>query len=231
MVCFYLLASFLNPFISSDVARQPMARRGHGKSLSESLCASLKHEIIWKWGKGHLWNEVRSSLKGKNKREEITLSGCDLSKASEAPEAPAERTRRYEDWFQLRRRLPYCTSFYRIIHLNAMPSASDSPLYAVEISHKAPDLPCRKPHRALKGRRIHLQGNIIICDLAWDPLSRIVCTQSRGNFFPPCMRLRQGRKREYDLDRADAAGSFISWMPRRLWGLVWIFPGGSTPRF
>lgn len=46
-----------------------------------------------------------------------------------------------------------------------------------------------------KGRRIHLQGNIIIRDLAWDLLSRIVCTQSRGNFFPPMHAAQAERKK------------------------------------
>lgn len=57
-----------------------MAQRGHGKSLSERLSASLWREIIWKSGKGHLWNEVCFSLKERMKRG-ITRSGCDLSKA------------------------------------------------------------------------------------------------------------------------------------------------------
>lgn len=219
MVCFYLLAVFLNPFISLEVARQSIAQRGHGKSLSERLSASLWREIIWKWGKGHLWNEVRFSLKEKKKRERgITRSGCDLSKVRRSPRAQRRGRGDPKDWFHLRLWLPYYNSLYLIIHLDAMPSASDASLYAVEISHEAPDLPRRKPQRAPKGRRIHLQGNIIICDLAWDHLSRIVCTQSRGNFFPACMQLRQGGKREYDLDPADATGSFISRTPCRLWG-------------
>lgn len=67
------------------MARQSVAWRGHGKSLSERLSASLWREIIWKWRKGHLWNEVCFSLKEKNKREEITRSGCDLSKAWRRP--------------------------------------------------------------------------------------------------------------------------------------------------
>lgn len=76
-----------------------------------------------------------------------------------------------------------------------MPSASDAFLYAAEILHEAPDLWRRKPHQAPKGRRIHLQENIIICDLAWDPLSRIVCTQSRGNFFSLMHAAQAGRKK------------------------------------
>lgn len=150
----------------------------------------------------------------------------------EEPEAPAERTRRSEDWFHLRLWLPYYNSLYLIIHLDAMPSASDASLYAVEISHEAPDLPRRKPQRAPKGRRIHLQGNIIICDLAWDHLSRIVCTQSRGNFFSPMHAAQAGRKKRiwfgpswcYRVIYQPNASSPLGFA-------VWIFLACSTQRF
>lgn len=54
-------------------------------SLYQRDSASLWCEIIWKWGKGHLWNEVHFSLKEKKKKRGITQSGCDLSKERRSP--------------------------------------------------------------------------------------------------------------------------------------------------
>lgn len=231
MVCFYLLAGFLNPFISSDAARQPMARRGHGKSLSERLCASLRHEIIWKWGKGHFWNEVRSSLKGKNKREEITLSGRDLGKARRRPrpqqKGRGDTTIDSGSVAGFPTVLPSIRSFFSML-CRAHPI-----LLCMQWRFRTrPQISHDANPTGLWREEEYTYRETSLSVIWLRTLSPELCVRKVAViFFPPCMRLRQGRKREYDLDPADAAGSFISWMPRRLLGFgVNFFPGCSTEK-
>lgn len=197
---------------------QSTAWRGHSKSLSEKLSASFWREIIWKWGEGHLWNEVRLHLKEKKKKRGITRSVCDLSKARRSPRP--QWWGRGDPKIDSTSVAGFPTVIPSIWSFISMLCWAHPTLLCMQWRFRTrPQISCAASPPGSRERRIHLQENIIICDLAWDHLSPIVCTQSQGNFFSPtCMQLIQGGKREYDLDPADATGSFISRTPCRLWG-------------
>lgn len=109
-------------------------------------------------------------------------------------EAPVERTRRSEDWFHLRRWLPYYNSLFLIIHLDAMPSASDASLYAVEISHGAPDLPNRKPRQASRKEEYTYRETSL--SVIWlGTFSPELCLRKVKVIFFPMYAAQAGRKK------------------------------------
>lgn len=174
---------------------QSTAWRGHSKSLSEKLSASFWREIIWKWGEGHLWNEVRLHLKEKKKKRGITRSVCDLSKARRSPRP--QWWGRGDPKIDSTSVAGFPTVIPSIWSFISMLCWAHPTLLCMQWRFRTrPQISCAASPPGSRGRRIHLQENIIICDLAWDHLSPIVCTQSQGNFFPPHMHAAySGRKK------------------------------------
>lgn len=208
-----------------------MAWRGHGKSLSERLCASLWREIIWKWAKGHSWNEVRLSLKEKNKREEITRSECDLSKVWRSPRPRwGEQGDPKIDSISVAGFPTVLASIWSFILM--LCRARPMHLCMQWRFRTRPQISRAASPDGLQREEEYTYRETSLSVIWLGTFSPELCVRKVEVIFSPsCMQLRQGGKREYDLDPADAAGSFISRTARRLWGPVWIFPGCSTHRF